>query len=59
MKDTEQLALPQQADLLKTLKDRFEKNMNRHQGFDWSNVWQASKNTTAKFCLTYNRSKIT
>lgn len=24
--------------LLKTLKDRFEKNMNRHQGFEWNNI---------------------
>lgn len=24
--------------LLKTLKDRFEKNMNRHQGLEWNNI---------------------
>src|SRR5688572_15652460 len=25
-------------ELLKTLKARFEKNMNRHKGFDWAKV---------------------
>ncbi|TAM97360.1 MAG: DUF4256 family protein, partial [Chitinophagaceae bacterium] len=24
--------------LLKTLKNRFEKNMNRHQGLEWNNI---------------------
>lgn len=31
--------LPEQrAELLRVLKDRFEKNMNRHQGVEWVNV---------------------
>lgn len=32
------LSLPEQQTLLKTLKNRFEKNMNRHKGLDWSKV---------------------
>lgn len=28
----------QSDELLKTLKARFEKNMNRHQGFDWTDI---------------------
>jgi hypothetical protein len=26
------------AELLKTLKARFEKNMNRHEGLDWTKI---------------------
>lgn len=32
------LSPPQQDELLKTLKTRFEKNMNRHKGLDWAKV---------------------
>lgn len=32
------LTQEQQEELLSTLKMRFEKNMNRHEGIDWSNV---------------------
>ena len=32
------LAKKQREELLKTLKARFEKNMNRHQGLDWADV---------------------
>jgi hypothetical protein len=32
------LLLDQREDLLNTLKARFEKNMNRHQGLEWSKV---------------------
>jgi hypothetical protein len=37
---SEQPALPtgKREELLKTLKDRFEKNMNRHKGIEWSKV---------------------
>ncbi|MFC5704148.1 DUF4256 domain-containing protein [Cohnella faecalis] len=34
----EQLSPEQSEDLLKTLKARFEKNRNRHQGVEWANV---------------------
>lgn len=33
-----QLSPPQREELLKTLKARFEKNMNRHKGLDWAKV---------------------
>lgn len=33
-----QLSSPAQAALLETLKARFEKNMNRHKGVDWTKV---------------------
>jgi hypothetical protein len=33
-----QLAPQQREELLKTLKARFEKNMNRHKGLDWAKV---------------------
>ena len=32
------LSSEQQKELFKTLKARFEKNMNRHKGLDWANV---------------------
>ena len=32
------LSLEQQEELLKILKDRFEKNMNRHKDFEWAGV---------------------
>ena len=32
------LSKTQREELLKTLKSRFEKNMNRHQGFEWGKV---------------------
>lgn len=33
-----QLSTEQREELLKTLKARFEKNMNRHKGLDWAKV---------------------
>lgn len=35
-------------DLLKTLKDRFEKNMHRHEGLDWKSVESKLKNAPEK-----------
>src|SRR4051812_28628067 len=32
------LTLEQREELLKTLKARFEKNMNRHEGLEWAKV---------------------
>lgn len=37
-KNEKVLSLEQREDLLKTLKARFEKNMNRHPGLAWSNL---------------------
>jgi Protein of unknown function (DUF4256) len=36
--DKKTLSAGQGAELLKTLKVRFEKNMNRHKGFEWAKV---------------------
>lgn len=33
-----ELSTPETDELLKTLKMRFEKNVNRHKGIDWANV---------------------
>ena len=33
-----ELSLEQREELLSTLKARFEKNMNRHQGLEWAKV---------------------
>lgn len=33
-----ELSPEQREELLKTLRDRFEKNMNRHPGLDWSEI---------------------
>jgi hypothetical protein len=39
MKSNKKELLPEQREeLLKTLKDRFEKNMNRHKGVEWAKV---------------------
>src|SRR3990167_6520995 len=35
---TKKLSPEQHEELLKTLKARFEKNMNRHKGFEWTKV---------------------
>lgn len=37
-RDKKNLSSQQQEELLKTLKARFEKNMNRHKGLEWSEV---------------------
>src|ERR1700741_536200 len=37
-KTKQQLSPAQRQELLDTLKARFEKNMNRHQGLEWSKV---------------------
>lgn len=38
MKNNKKLPSEQAEALLKTLKIRFEKNMNRHKGFDWDKI---------------------
>lgn len=38
MTQTKELSPEQRNELLSTLKTRFEKNRNRHQGLDWANV---------------------
>lgn len=45
---------PQQTqDLLKTLKSRFEKNMNRHKGIDWAKVQAKLEASPAKLWTLY------
>ena len=38
MQKAKQMKVKEHEELLRTLKDRFEKNMNRHKGLDWSKV---------------------
>jgi hypothetical protein len=38
MENKKELSLEQHSELLNTLKDRFEKNTNRHKGLEWANV---------------------
>ena len=38
MKTKKELSPAQREELLRTLKTRFEKNMNRHRGLDWAKV---------------------
>src|SRR3954469_7772037 len=38
MKTKKDLSSKQREELLKTLKQRFEKNMKRHKGLDWAKV---------------------
>lgn len=45
-----ELSASQQEELLKTLKARFEKNMNRHKGLEWANIQaRLEKAGTEKF----------
>ncbi|HEY6977577.1 MAG TPA: DUF4256 domain-containing protein [Chitinophagaceae bacterium] len=39
MNSNKKLSTEQREELLKTLKSRFEKNMNRHKGLDWTKVY--------------------
>jgi hypothetical protein len=43
-----QLSSEQHKELLKTLKARFEKNMNRHKGLEWTNVQARLEANTEK-----------
>jgi hypothetical protein len=45
MENKKELSPEQREELLRTLKARFEKNMNRHKGLDWVNV-QANLETS-------------
>ncbi|ACU04328.1 MULTISPECIES: DUF4256 domain-containing protein [Pedobacter] len=49
MKNNKKELLPQQREeLLKTLKARFEKNMNRHKGLEWAKVQAKLEASTEK-----------
>ncbi|AOZ92948.1 DUF4256 domain-containing protein [Paenibacillus crassostreae] len=44
----EKLSPEQHEELLRALKTRFEKNMNRHKGFDWAKVQARLEDNTEK-----------
>ena len=48
MSNKKKLSSEQQKELLKTLKARFEKNMDRHKGIEWSKVQARLEATTEK-----------
>jgi len=52
------LSSEQREELLKTLKDRFEKNMNRHKGFEWAKVHAKLQANTEKL-YSLNEMEIT
>src|SRR6476646_7248456 len=52
------LSAPQREELLTTLKTRFEKNMNRHKGVDWTNV-QAKLETNPEKLWSLNEMETT
>lgn len=57
-KKNKALSLEQCEELLQTLQERFEKNMNRHQGLDWTSV-QAKLETKAEKLWSLNEMEST
>jgi hypothetical protein len=53
-----ELASEQREELIRTLKDRFEKNMNRHQDFQWYRI-QAKLETNSEKLWSLNEMEIT
>lgn len=53
MGNKKDLTSQQKEDLLKTLKSRFEKNMNRHKGLDWTKVHTKLKASSEKLWTLY------
>lgn len=47
-KRNKELSLEQREELLRTLKARFEKNMNRHKGLEWDNIQAKLEANTEK-----------
>src|SRR5262245_1743350 len=59
MKNTKKkLSSEQQKELLKTLKTRFEKNMNRHKALDWAKV-QSKLEANSEKLYSLNQMEIT
>jgi hypothetical protein len=52
-----QLSSQQRQELLRTLKARFEKNMNRHQGLEWSKVQTKLEANTEKLWSLHEMEK--
>jgi hypothetical protein len=44
------LSPEQRRELLRTLKDRFEKNMNRHKGLEWAKIQAKLEANSEKLC---------
>ena len=57
-KGNKELPLEQREELLSTLKVRFEKNMNRHEEFEWANV-QAKLEANTEKLWSLNEMEIT
>ena len=57
-KNKNRLSSQQQAELFKTLKGRFEKNMHRHKGLEWSKV-QAKLEANAEKLWSVNEMETT
>jgi hypothetical protein len=47
-RNNKELSVEQREELLRVLKARFEKNMNRHRGLDWAKVQAKLEGTTEK-----------
>jgi hypothetical protein len=58
MKNKKQLSPEQREELLTTLKTRFEKNMNRHKGVEWTKV-QAKLEASTEKLLSLNEMETT
>jgi hypothetical protein len=48
MGNKKELSIKQREELIRTLKARFEKNMNRHKGLDWSELQTKLEDNTDK-----------
>src|SRR5882762_10480686 len=48
--NTKDLSPEQREELLRALKARFEKNVNRHKGLEWTKVQAKLKATSEKLC---------
>ena len=46
--DQKKLSSSQREELLRTLKNRFEKNMNRHKGLEWAKAREKLEANAAK-----------
>jgi len=57
-RNKKELSKEQQGELLRTLKTRFEKNMNRHKGLEWAKV-QAKLEANTDKLWSLNEMEIT
>jgi len=55
--NTKKITQNQQDELLKTLKSRFEKNMNRHKGLDWANIQEKLETSPGKLWSLHQMEK--